>query len=156
MSRQIRALILDDDVWALRLMTGMLLQCFPDLEVQPRDDPDPTGDFDIYFIDNYFNNVPVAVDLATKIRADHEESLIVAFSGSLDTSTLRRLVNAGCNGVCDKSDPTDLPRVMEVVGKYIDEITVPTKPQKHGLVGAMGAISSLLHEWNSRLDDESH
>ena len=155
MSRQISALILDDDVWSLRLMAGMLLQCFPDLEVQPRSEPDPTGDFDIYFVDNYFNDTPVAVDLATKIRADHTESLIVAFSGSLDASTLRQLVNAGCNGVCDKSDPSDLPRVMEVVGKFIDELTVPVKAQNHGFVGAMGAVSNLLREWNSRLDNEN-
>ena len=115
-----KALIVDDDIWAVRLVEGMLNQCFPDLAVEGRNEPNTEGEFDIYFIDNDFNGTPLATELASRIRTAHPDALIIAFSGTLNADLLKDLINAGCNGACDKSTPSDLPRAMDITREYID------------------------------------
>ena len=48
MKADVSALVLDDNIWCLRLMKGMLRECFPDLRIEARVEPDISGDFDIY------------------------------------------------------------------------------------------------------------
>jgi DNA-binding NarL/FixJ family response regulator len=120
MSRQIEALLLDDDIWSLRLIKGLLQECFPDMKVHARDLPDPQGEFDIYFVDNDFNGRRVLPDLARDIRRERPQALIIAFSATLDAGTLKELINAGCDGACDKSVYGDLARTMEIVRAYIE------------------------------------
>ena len=156
MSRQIETLIVDDDTWSLRLVKGMLNECFPKMRVETRQTPDTSGEFDIYFIDNDFDGQRMAGKLATQIRRERPNSLIIAFSGMLDTETLKDLINAGCNGACDKSVYGDLARSMEIVQAYIDQfVHSPTvKDESRGFGGAVDSIRGLLHEWNRRLEHE--
>ncbi|MHC4990700.1 MAG: response regulator [Planctomycetota bacterium] len=151
MPRQIDALILDDDVWSLRLMRGMLGECFPDLQVQVREQPDADGAFDIYFIDNDFNGELRAVELATRIRDREPEALIIAFSGNLDADSLKALINAGCDGAFDKTVPEDLSRAMEATRTYIEH-RQSDRVQADGLRATLRSVRELLREWNTRLE----
>ena len=156
MNRQIETLIVDDDTWSLRLVKGMLNECFPKMRVVTRETPDTSGDFDIYFIDNDFDGQRMAGKLAAQIRKEHPNSLIIAFSGVLDTETLKHLINAGCNGACDKSAYGDLARSMEIVQAYIDQFlgTPAGKDESRGFGGAVDSIRGLLQDWNRRLEHE--
>jgi hypothetical protein len=87
MLHTISALLIDDDIWSLRLLKGMLQQCFPDLRVEARTVADTSGNFDIYFIDNLIGGVEIAADLAAEIRERRPDALIIAFSARLDQST---------------------------------------------------------------------
>jgi len=150
MKRQIEALILDDDIWSLRLVKGLLQECFPEMVIHTRDNPDPGGNFDVYFIDNDFNGVRLLPELATRIRKENPKALIVAFSAMLDAATLKELLNSGCDGACDKSVYGDLARAMEIVRAYVEQWhAAPTRSQ-----GAIGSVRDLLQEWNRRLDRE--
>jgi hypothetical protein len=64
MLHTISALLIDDDIWSLRLLKGMLQQCFPDLRVETRTVADLSGEFDIYFIDNLLGGIERAAELA--------------------------------------------------------------------------------------------
>ena len=120
MTADLKALVIDDDIWSLRMISGMLSQCFPDLHIDSREEPDASGDYDLFFIDNDFNGRALAADLATDIRQRHPDALVVAISSCLDSELLHTLINLGCNGACDKSNPADLPRAMEIVKAYIE------------------------------------
>ena len=58
MNDPMRALLLDDDPWALELLSAHLEQRFPRLQVEARTAPDPSGAFDVYLIDNDFGGPP--------------------------------------------------------------------------------------------------
>lgn len=153
---QFAALVIDDDVWSLRLVKGMLTQCFPGLEVQARQKPNWKGNFDVFFIDNDFGGVEMAPELTRQIRAHNPEALIIAFSSRLDAGCLKELINAGCDGACDKSIPDDLSRAMEVTRRFLENVSsgpasAVTRP---GLKGAIESIRGLLREWNTRLERE--
>ena len=154
MSRQIEALLLDDDVWSLRLVKGLLQECFPEMKVHTRDQPDPEGDFDIYFVDNDFNGDRVLPELARELRRKQPDALIIAFSATLDTRTLKELINAGCDGACDKSVYGDLAESMEIVRAFVEQ-TLAGGRRREGQKtssGAIGTVRDLLREWNRRLD----
>jgi DNA-binding NarL/FixJ family response regulator len=143
-----RALLLDDDPWALELLTAHLAARFPELEVETRTRPEPSGGFDLYLIDNDFGGPLLAGDLARRIRSMAPEALIVAFSATLDAASLRALINAGCNGACDKSNPEELPELLGIVEAFLAE----SPRRAGGIRGAIGEVRSLLREWNRRLE----
>ena len=62
-SPRIRALILDDDEWALRLIRYVLEESLPGIEIEERETPDTTGDFDIYIVDNDFGGARWAAQI---------------------------------------------------------------------------------------------
>src|SRR5262249_17493069 len=99
---RLRALLLDDDPYALEFLRAILAERYPGLDIDVRTEPDPTGEYDLYLLDDDFEGVRLAGKLARRIRAQRPEALILAFSASLDGQTLKDLLGAGCNGVCDK------------------------------------------------------
>ncbi len=155
MARQVEALVMDDDLWSLRMMKGILRECFPQMQIHVRDEADCSGDYDIYYLDNDFNGYRVAARFASEIRARRPDALIIAYSANLDADTLKSLINAGCNGVCDKGQPDDLPRTMEITRAYVEALLAPASPSRPtGVTHTIRSAKELLHEWNSRLDRE--
>lgn len=152
---RIRALLIDDDVWSLRLMRGMLRECFPMLHVDTQSAPKVEAGYHVYLIDNDFSGTLHGASLVRAIREVAPDALVIAFSGNLDRLTLLNLLNAGCDGVCDKANIADLPRVMSIIQRYIEAIiTSQNGRTKVSAREAISAICSLLREWNTRLDKE--
>lgn len=147
----LRALLLDDDEYALEYLKAVLQERFPTLEVETRLSPDPTGTFDFYFIDDDFDGVRLAGKLARKIRAQSPEALVLAFSASLDATTLKELLNAGCTGVCDKKVPTDMPAMLDAVSRCIAELERVREAPQRDARHLVSTLRNLFKEWNRRL-----
>ncbi|MFT5289288.1 MAG: DNA-binding NarL/FixJ family response regulator [Planctomycetota bacterium] len=147
----IRALLLDDDEYALEYLDVILQERFPDLEVETRLRPDPSGSFDLYFIDDDFEGVRLAGKLARKIRAQDPNAMVLAFSASLDEGTLKELLNAGCLGVCDKKVPGDMPAMLDAIERAIDTLQAARREPQRDAAHLFSTLRSLFHEWNRRL-----
>jgi DNA-binding NarL/FixJ family response regulator len=145
-----RALVLDDDPWAIELIRGHLAERFPALNVESRLEPDPTGEFDVFLIDNDFRGEPRAEALANQIRRRSPQALIVAFSSTLSADLLRSLINGGCNGACEKGNPAELEDLTHIIHAYLSARS--DQRRETGFLGAARAIRSLLTEWNRRLE----
>ena len=157
MSMKIKILLVDDDPMALSFLEFKLRSALPVFECETRTEPNIDGAFDIYFLDNDFQGRRVAAELASRIRQERPNALIIAFSGTLDSQTLKNLINAGCSGACDKSQPGDLDEALKVTRKYIDTLQrqrESEKPQRGGIVDAVRSIRGLLDSWNTRLDQQ--
>ena len=153
MTMKFRALVVDDDPDASAWLAYRLNERFPELEIVCRESPDLSGEFDLYFIDNDFHGKSLAADLAAAIRAINPPALIVAFSARLDNKTLKLLVNAGCDGACEKSESQDVELMMRIVTAHLNRRRCETVEQsKSVLITAIHSIRSLLREWNRRLD----
>ena len=152
MAQPIRALILDDQVWSQKLLKGLLTEIFPNVEIECRSEPDPTGKFDLYFLDNDFHGELLAGKLAHDVRQVAPDSLIIAFSGTLTAHDLKELIKAGCDGVCDKSVPEDLPTTMEIVQTYLEALEKERMKAQPGIIGAVKSISEMIGRWNHRLE----
>ncbi len=154
---RVKALIVDDDPWSLRLLRGMLRECFPMLNVETRMTPAIESGYHIYLIDNDFSGHRCAVSMAREIRAVAPDSLVIAFSGQLDRATLVELLNAGCDGACDKSKLNEMPGAMQVIQRYCESLVVAQNNRSRGsLREAVRAVADLIREWNTRLDIEEN
>jgi DNA-binding NtrC family response regulator len=148
-----RALLLDDDPNALQLLTRILQRRFPTMAIESRSLPNPEGQFDLYLLDNEFDGACMAGTLASEIRSVRPNALIIAFSARLDAPTLKALVNAGCNGACDKADPRDVTRLLDIVDAYLtSRESASVQESGSGYLGAIRSITELIREWNQRLD----
>lgn len=153
---QIKALLLDDDRYALEFLQAMLLDRHPEISIEMRTTPDPSGAFDVYFLDDDFDGVRLAGKLARRIRAQCPEALILAFSASLDAPTLKELLAAGCDGVCDKKVPSDVPEMLDTLDRCLVELAQASgrpivDPRRPHLVAT---FRELFREWNLRLDSQ--
>ena len=155
-SSPIKALLLDDDEFALDFLQATLLDRYPDLDIEKRTQPDPAGDYDLFFLDDDFEGLRLAGRLARRIRADHPGAVILAFSASLDEPTLKELLNAGCDGVCDKKVPGDMPKLLEALDRCLLEIEEQRAKPPEQLSGRylVKTIRELFSEWNRRLDSQ--
>lgn len=148
-----RALLVDDDPFALEHLDLLLSSRFPDLVIEKRTRPDVGGNFDFYFLDNDFEGELLAGRLASEIRARQPEATIIAFSGRLDVETLKRLINAGCDGACEKGAPRGWRPIFELV-----DARLAAMAERHrraagpfgGVRHAAGSIRDLLEDWNER------
>lgn len=151
-----RALLVDDDPMALEHLELVLSSRFPDLEITTRRTPDVSGSFDFYFLDNDFEGELLAGKLAREIRSANEDALVVAFSGALDVETLKRLINAGCDGACEKGVPASWRPILAMVEERLAAM-IDSHRREAGAFGgvrhAAGSIRDLLEEWNARPED---
>jgi hypothetical protein len=126
------------------------------LQVDTRSEPTIEPGYHIYLIDNDFSGILRGASLASEIRRVSPDGLVIAFSGNLDRLTLLNLLNSGCDGVCDKANIGDLPRVMAVIQRYVEALMASQNGlRKASAREAIVAICSLLREWNTRLDREA-
>lgn len=151
-----RALLVDDDPMALEHLELVLSSRFPDLEITTRNGPDVSGAFDFYFLDNDFEGELLAGKLAREIRAANEGALVVAFSGTLDVETLKRLINAGCDGACEKGVAASWRPILAMVEERLGAM-IDSHRREAGAFGgvrhAAGSIRDLLEEWNARPEE---
>lgn len=148
-----RALLVDDEPMALEHLELLLSSRFPDLEITTRTAPDVAGDYDFYFLDNDFEGELMAGKLAREIRAREKAATVVAFSGNLDIDTLKRLINAGCDGACEKGVPSSWRPILALVEKRLAEMVVSHRRAAGpfgGVKHAAGSIRDLLQDWNQR------
>jgi DNA-binding NarL/FixJ family response regulator len=151
-----KALLLDDDPYALEFLRAVLSERYPGLEIHARSEPDPTGEYDVYLLDDDFEGVRLAGKLARRIRAQRPEALILAFSASLDDKTLKDLLGAGCNGVCDKRVPSDLPEMLEALDRCMGELAREQQrpPSDLSTRYLLNTFRDLFRAWNQRLDSQ--
>ncbi len=151
--RKPRALLVDDDSFALDHLELLLSTHFPEVEFEKRTRADVSGRFDFYFIDNDFDGEKRAARLASKVRAEWPDALIFAFSAELDGDTLKSLINAGCNGVCDKNDLGRWKPVLDQVRENLATRAAEHRQETAAFGGvrhAAGSIQMLLRDWNGR------
>jgi DNA-binding NarL/FixJ family response regulator len=148
------ALLLDDDEYALDYLQAILLDRYPDLDIDRRLDPDPSGEYELFFLDDDFEGERLAGKLARHIRSQNPSAVILAFSASLDQATLKELLNAGCNGVCDKKVPGDLPLMLEALDRAIAAIDEERRRPPDSLSGKylIKTLRGLFRAWNRRLE----
>jgi len=147
------ALLVDDDPIALEHLELLLSSRFPDLEITTRREPDVAGRFDFYFLDNDFGGRTLAGELAREIRAHDKAATVVAFSGRLDVDTLKSLINAGCDGACEKGVPSSWRPILGLVEERLADMVASHRRAAGAFGGvkhAAGSIRDLLEEWNQR------
>jgi hypothetical protein len=150
-NRAPRALLLDDDKYALEFLKALLNDRYPELEVDMRLDPDPSGEYDFYFLDDDFEGIRLAGKLARRIRSLHPGALILAFSATLDVPTLKELIGAGCNGVCNKNVPSDMPQMLAALDRCMEALkSARQRPAAQGS-NLLQTFRELFREWNRRL-----
>lgn len=118
---------------------------------QNADEPEALSGFDLYVLDNDFDGVNRAAELATKIRARQPNSLIVAFSACLDAASLKHLINAGCNGAFEKGSREELVRMLQFVVEHLHDSDAHSTGRRSPLE-MVRAITALIRQWNRRLE----
>jgi DNA-binding NarL/FixJ family response regulator len=150
-------LILDDDPVMLNLLALRLNKRFPDLRVETQQEPMAIGTYDIYILDNDFQGRPLAADLAEQIKRQQPDSLVLALSGTLCATTLKRLLNCGCDGAFDKSIPSDVDLLIATISEHVNnpnQSSIKKREPQARVVETARAIAGLIQDWNRRLELE--
>jgi DNA-binding response OmpR family regulator len=152
-----RILIVDDDTDASEFLEYRLRKAIPQAHIETRDTPEVSGGFDIYLLDNDFGGEMFAGVLAQSIRRIQRDALVIAFSAHLDATTLKQLINAGCDGACEKHEPEEVDQLMNVIRSFVSSWTNNRRhpSSRKGLVATILSITELLREWNRRLDNQT-
>lgn len=144
--------IIDDDPIAATVMRARLRIQFPECSITIYDKPVVEPHLDVYFVDNDFDGSALATELLSEIRKLNPNALVVAMSATLESDTLKALINGGCNAVYDKNQPRNGEPVFEVIGNYFDVLDRLRTAQTHSPFGRVViSLRDLLHEWNQRL-----
>lgn len=118
MSTPTSVLIVDDDLWCPRILETGLRQMIPDLLVTSRNEPEVSGHFDIYFIDDDFEGTRHATRLVRQTRDANPDALIIAFFD--DNHQIDALMKSGCDAACDKGSPADLSLAVRACVHFSD------------------------------------
>jgi hypothetical protein len=95
----------------------------------------------------------MAGKLAREIRARAKPATVVAFSGRLDIETLKRLINAGCDGAAEKGVPSSWRPILTLVEKRLADMVASHRREAGpfgGVKHAAGSIRDILEDWNER------
>jgi DNA-binding NarL/FixJ family response regulator len=149
-------LLMDDDIWFSRAFRARFQATFPEVHLETTTEPKVEPGYAVYFVDNDFGGKKLAGEIARQIRALDLDALIIAISANLDATTLKTLINLGCNGAFDKSSSTSLLEAFSIVQRYF-EARADLEQQKfkrRGFSSTISAIASLLTEWNRRFESQ--
>jgi len=153
-----RALLVDDDQHALDQLELLLSSRFGDLRIETRTSPDVSGNYDFYFLDNDFAGERLAAQMAGRIRKARPSATIIAFSGVLDVDTLKHLINVGCDGVCDKAEPSSWRPIIELIDSRLNGMVARQRTDHLAFGGvrhSAHSIERLLRDWNERAPGRS-
>lgn len=150
-----KLLILDDDPHYSGMLALKIRQHFPELMISSCERGDVSGGYDVYVLDNDFAGEKCGAALAEEVRARQPGALVIVLSGTLELDLVKRLVNCHAAGVFDKSESDDFDRMMNLIEHYLMNSTPATQEKTDtSFKGTLTSISSLLSEWNERLQLE--
>ena len=154
MSMQHKLLIMDDDLHYSGMLALRLRRYFPEIKVSSISNGNCINGYDIYILDNDFNGEKKGAALAEELREKEPTSLIIILSATLEKSMLIRLVNCHAAGVFDKGELTELEPLFELIEDYIAKPALGVLPQQGEETTIFSGISSVLSQWNKRLEME--
>jgi DNA-binding response OmpR family regulator len=149
-----KLIVMDDDPHFAGMLALNLQQRFPELVVTTIDKSEPVAGYDIYILDNDFRGEKHGALLAEQVRKQSPSSLVIMLSATLELALLKRLVNCHAAGVFDKSEPDEMERMMRLIDAFICSPIVTPKKRKESFKNTVASVTSLLKEWNHRLEFE--
>lgn len=154
MNKLHKLIILDDDPHFAGMLALNLQQRFPELVVTSNNQSEAIAGYDIYILDNDFGGEKHGAALAEQVRRLSPQSLVIMLSATLELSLLKRLVNCHAAGVFDKSEASDMERMMRLIDTFICTRVPSPKKKGRNLKDTVAGVTSLLKEWNQRLEHE--
>lgn len=122
-----------------------------DLAVTVRNVPEADGGFDVYLIDLDFGGKPLGPRLARQVRALKPGALIFAATAGIRREQVPILLDAGFDGICDKTVPQDLQTAAECVRLYMRLLQGDhAADARQWMAGARELFCAIQH-WNQRL-----
>jgi DNA-binding NarL/FixJ family response regulator len=146
-----RVAVIDDDPFVVAHLRRAFAEKLPGVEVDGVNTPMAPAGYDVYIVDKDFEGASLGHDVISRIRDLSPQALVVAYSSFLDRDFLRALLLRRCAGAFDKGSLEELEDMMAVIGRFLADQGGRTR-QERGLRSTLRAISSLLHEWNLRLE----
>jgi CheY-like chemotaxis protein len=144
-----RIAVLDDSPVSTKLQQKLIRDRFPNAEITVCHEPRLLLGNDVYLIDNQFGSSECAVDLATRIRANEPDSLIIVWSATVTKQLLKRLAPVGINAVAEKESREDIEAALQVIERFVRR-----GPRHHSFGDTIRSIRDLLAQWNTRLATE--
>ena len=149
-TQMIRIQIIDDDRWCAEAIKAMLMDIQTEMFFEIVTTPDPIDGFDIYIIDNEFNNGDHAINMVQIIRVRNPDAMIMACSGTMNRVRFKDLINAGCNAVVEKGSAKDRDTMVNVIERFA--VTKRSSITQTSIGSVMADIRGILSTWNARMD----
>lgn len=146
--------VIDDDPFVVTHLKRTFAARLPDAAVHGVSSPIAPAGYDVYIVDKDFSGISRGADVVSRIQAVAPDALVIAYSAFLDREFLRKLLARKCAGAFDKGSLEELDQMMTLVSEFLASRSTESR-RKVGLRGAIQSITSLLREWNLRLEQGS-
>jgi DNA-binding NarL/FixJ family response regulator len=147
-----RIAIIDDDPFVVAYLRQAFGKHLPDVAVEGIAEPVAPAGFDVYVVDREFDGEAQGREVVRRIRAVAPKSLVVAYSAHLDREFLRSLLREGCAGAFDKGSLDELDNMIAIIAEHLATDSGGIGPAR-SFGETVRAISSLVREWNLRLEN---
>lgn len=149
-----RIAVIDDDPFVIAHLRQRFAERLPGVEVDGIGTPIAPAGYAVYIVDKDFQGASLGDDVVGRIQDVAPDALVVAYSAFLDRDFLRGLLRRRCAGAFDKGSLQELEDMIGVIGRFLGEEDGESR-KATGFGGTLRAISSLLREWNLRLEQDS-
>lgn len=147
-----RIQIIDDDYWCGEAIVATLTSVARPSQCQITTKPEPTDGFDVYIVDNEFEDGDHGVDIVATIRRRNPDATIVICTATKERIDATSAMNAGCNAMVEKGSAAGRAMLSDVVAAHIRRRAQSAQGATVGNV--FSDIKSIITAWNARVEQD--
>jgi DNA-binding NarL/FixJ family response regulator len=147
-----RIQIIDDDYWCGEVIIAHMMNVAATATYDIKSIPDPDDGYDIYIVDNEFEDGDHGVRMVRRIRERNPDATIVMCTATKDRVDPESAMNAGCNAMVAKSSAKGCEEMIRIVERHIR--AKARSSDGPSFLAALNDIKIILAAWNTRMQQE--
>ncbi|MEM1331417.1 MAG: response regulator [Planctomycetota bacterium] len=147
-----RIQIIDDDYWCGEAIVARLMNVASKAKYDIKSIPTPDDGFDIYIVDNEFEDGDHGVRLVRRIRDRNPDATIVMCTATKERVDPETAMNAGCNAMIAKASTQGREELVRIVERHIRARARASDGRS--FLAALNDIKIILAAWNTRMHQE--
>ena len=147
-----RIQIIDDDHWCGEAIVAHMMNVASSATYDIKSIPVPDDGYDIYIVDNEFEDGDHGVRMVQRIRERNPDATIIMCTATKDRIDPEIAMNAGCNAMIAKASAQGRDEMIEIVERHIrSRARASSGPS---FLAALNDIKIILAAWNARMKQE--
>ena len=147
-----RIQIIDDDHWCGEAIVAHIINVASGAIFDIKPIPVPDDGYDIYIVDNEFEDGDHGVRMVKRIRERNPDATIILCTATKDRINPETAMNVGCNAMIAKAYVQGREEMIEIAERHIQ--TRARASSGPSFRAALNDIKIILSAWNARMRQE--
>ena len=147
-----RIQIIDDDYWCGEAIVAYMMNVAANATYDIKSIPTPDDGYDIYIVDNEFEDGDHGIRMVERIRSRNPDATIVLCTATKERVDPEAAMNAGCNAMVAKASAEGRRQMIDIVDQHIRSRARASREQS--FLAALNDIKIIIASWNTRMMQE--